>query len=90
MKIAIPKEFFGDAVDEEVRNAVMNAAKEYEKMGAQLIDCSISTLKYAVPAYYLISSAEAASNLSRYDGIKYGLRGEGRTFDEMCTFLRGR
>lgn len=90
MKIAIPKEFFGDAVDEEVRNAVMNAAKEYEKMGAQLIDCSISTLKYAVPAYYLISSAEAASNLSRYDGIKYGLRGEGRTFDEMIRDSRNR
>lgn len=90
MKIALPKEFFGDAVDEEVKNAVMNAAKEYEKMGAQLVECSISTLKYAVPAYYLISSAEAASNLSRYDGIKYGLRGEGRTFDEMIRDSRNR
>lgn len=90
MKIALPKEFFGDAVDEEVKNTVMNAAKEYEKMGAQLVECSISTLKYAVPAYYLISSAEAASNLSRYDGIKYGLRGEGRTFDEMIRDSRNR
>lgn len=90
MKIALPKEFFGDAVDEEVKNAVMNAAKEYEKMGAELVECSISTLRYAVPAYYLISSAEAASNLSRYDGIKYGLRGEGRTFDEMIRDSRNR
>lgn len=90
MKIALPKEFFDESVDEEVKNAVMNAAREYEKMGAELVDCSISTLKYAVPAYYLISSAEAASNLSRYDGIKYGLRGEGRTFDEMIRDSRNR
>ncbi|MBQ8410808.1 MAG: aspartyl/glutamyl-tRNA amidotransferase subunit A, partial [Ruminiclostridium sp.] len=54
MKIALPKEFYSDAVDEEVKNAVMSAAKEYEKMGAELVDCSISSLKYAVPAYYLI------------------------------------
>lgn len=90
MKIALPKEFYSDAVDEDVKNAVMNAAKEYEKMGAELIDCSISSLKYAVPAYYLIASAEAASNLSRYDGIKYGLRGEGRSFEEMIRDSRSR
>ncbi len=90
MKIAIPREFYNDSVDEEVKNAVMNAAKEYEKMGAELIDCSISTLKYAVPAYYLISSAEAASNLSRYDGIKYGLRGEGKTYEEMIRDSRNK
>lgn len=90
MKIALPKEFYSDAVDEEVKNAVMAAAKEYEKMGAELIDCSISTLKYAVPAYYLIASAEAASNLSRYDGIKYGLRGEGKSFEEMIRDSRSR
>ena len=90
LKIALPKEFFGEAVDDEVKNAVMNAAHEYEKMGAQLVDCSMSTLRYAVQAYYLISSAEAASNLSRYDGIKYGLRGEGHSFDEMIRDSRNR
>jgi len=90
MKVALPKEFYSDAVDEEVKNAVMAAAHEYEKMGAQLVDCSISTLKYAVPAYYLIASAEAASNLSRYDGIKYGLRGEGKNFEEMIRDSRSR
>ncbi len=90
MKIALPREFYNESVDEEVKNAVMNAAKEYEKMGAELIDCSISTLKYAVPAYYLISSAEAASNLSRYDGIKYGLRGEGKTYEEMIIDSRNK
>lgn len=90
VRIALPKEFYGEAVDEEVKTAVLAAAKEYEKRGAVLVDCSISTLKYAVPAYYLISSAEAASNLSRYDGVKYGLRGEGRSFDEMLRDSRSR
>lgn len=90
MKIALPKEFYGEAIDDEVKTAVLAAAKEYEKLGAQLVDCSISTLKYAVPAYYLISSAEAASNLSRYDGVKYGLRGEGHSFDEMLRDSRSR
>ena len=76
LKIALPKEFFGDAVDDEVKEAVLAAAREYQSMGAELVDCSISTLKYAVAAYYLIASAEAASNLARFDGIKYGYRTE--------------
>lgn len=90
MKIAMPREFYSDAIDDEVKTAVLNAAKEYEKQGAILVDCSISTLKYAVAAYYLIASAEAASNLSRYDGIKYGLRGEGKTYDEMIRDSRNK
>ncbi len=76
IKIAIPKEFYGEGIDSEVAEAVMLAAKKYQEMGAELVDCSMPSLKYAVPAYYLISSAEAASNLSRYDGIKYGHRSE--------------
>lgn len=90
MKIALPKEFYSDSVDEEVKNAVLSAAKKYEELGAKLVECSISSLKYAVPAYYLVSSAEAASNLSRFDGVKYGLRGEGRSFDEMIRDSRTR
>ncbi len=90
MKIALPREFFGDSTDDEVKQAVTAAAKEYEKLGAELVDCSMSSLKYAVAAYYLISGAEAASNLSRFDGIKYGLRGEGRSFDEMIRDSRSR
>lgn len=90
MKIAIPKEFYSDSTDTEVKEAVLAAAKKYEQMGAQLVDCSISSLKYAVAAYYLVASAEAASNLSRFDGVKYGLRGEGRTFDEMIRDSRSR
>ena len=90
LKIALPKEFFGDAVDDEVKEAVLAAAREYQSMGAELVDCSISTLKYAVAAYYLIASAEAASNLARFDGIKYGLRGEGNSFDKMIRDSRSR
>lgn len=90
MKIALPKEFFADSTDDGVKNAVLEAAKKYEEMGATLVDCSMKSLKYAVSAYYLVASAEAASNLSRFDGIKYGLRGEGRTFDEMIRDSRTR
>ena len=90
MKIALPKEFFADSTDDDVKSAVLAAAKKYEEMGATLVDCSMKSLKYAVSAYYLVASAEAASNLSRFDGIKYGLRGEGRTFDEMIRDSRTR
>ncbi|MGN0620907.1 MAG: Asp-tRNA(Asn)/Glu-tRNA(Gln) amidotransferase subunit GatA [Porcipelethomonas sp.] len=89
VKIAIPKEFYGEGIDREISDAVMKAAKEYEKMGAVLVECSMPSLKYAVPAYYLISSAEASSNLSRYDGIKYGHRSEkGDDFNQLICNSR--
>ena len=74
VKIAIPKEFYAEGIDDEVRQTVMKAAEQYKAMGAELIDCSMPSLKYAVSCYYLLACAEAASNLSRYDGIKYGHR----------------
>ena len=89
LKIAIPKEFYAEGIDDEVRNAVMQAARTYEKMGAELVECSMPSLKYAVAAYYLIASAEASSNLSRYDGIKYGHRSKvGDTFQELICNSR--
>ncbi len=90
MKIAMPKEFYSDDIDDEVKSAVVNAAKALEAQGAQLVDCSIPGLKYAIPAYYLIACAEAASNLSRFDGIKYGFRGEGRTYEELIRDSRSK
>lgn len=90
LKIAMPKEFFSEDIDGVVRERVTNAAKELEKQGAVLVDCSIPGLKYAIPAYYLIACAEAASNLSRFDGIKYGFRGEGRTYEELIRDSRSR
>lgn len=74
MKIALPKEFFAEGIDDEIKTAVLKAADEYKAMGAELVECSMPSLKYAVPDYYLLACAEAASNLSRFDGIKYGYR----------------
>lgn len=88
MTIAMPKEFFTDEIDNEVREAVLEAAKSLEAKGAKLVECSMPSLKYAIPAYYLIACAEAASNLSRFDGIKYGYRGEGATFEELIRDSR--
>ncbi len=90
MKIAMPKEFYSDDIDAEVKRSVLDAAKLLEAQGAQLIECSMAGLKYAIPAYYLIACAEAASNLSRFDGIKYGYRGEGATFEELITDSRSK
>ncbi len=90
MRIAMPQEFFSDDIDDEVKTAVLSAAKELEKQGAVLVDCSMRSLKYAVPSYYLIACAEAASNLSRFDGIKYGYRGEGKTYEELICDSRSK
>ena len=89
LKIAVPKEFYADGIDDEVRKAVLAAADYYKSLGAELVDCSMPSLKYAVAAYYLISSAEASSNLSRFDGIKYGHRSEeGENFAELISNSR--
>ena len=89
MKIGIPKEFFGEGIDEEVKAAVLNVAKFYEENGAALVEVSLPTLKYAVSAYYLLACAEASSNLSRYDGVKYGYRTESpESYDELIKKSR--
>ena len=76
LKIGIPAEYFGDGVDESVKMTVMNAVKELEKNGAEIVNVSLPSTKYALNAYYIISSAEASSNLARFDGVKYGYRTE--------------
>ena len=89
IKIALPKEFYAEGIDEEVRDSVLKAADMYKSMGAELVECSMPSLKYATAAYYLISSAEACSNLSRYDGIKYGHRSEvGSSYEELIKNSR--
>lgn len=90
LKIALPKEFYAEGIDDTVKKCVLDAAHELEKQGAALVECSMPGLKYAIPAYYLIACAEAASNLSRFDGIKYGFRGEGRTFEELIRDSRSK
>ena len=89
LKIGVPKEFFGDGLNDEVKTAVLNAVEYYKKLGCEIVDVSLPSLEYAVSAYYLISSAEVASNLSRFDGIKYGLRsGLGEDFNDLIKNSR--
>ena len=77
MKIGIPRDYFGEGLDPEVRDAVMAAAKELEKKGAAIEEFDLSLVEYAIPAYYVIACAEASSNLARFDGVKYGYRTDG-------------
>lgn len=76
MKIGIPKGYFGEGLDHEVKDTVMAAAKKLEEKGAILEEFDLDLVEYAIPAYYVIASAEASSNLARFDGVKYGYRTE--------------
>ena len=86
MKIGIPKGYFGEGLDKEVSDAVLNAAKELEKKGAVLEEFDLGLVDYAIPAYYVIAAAEASSNLSRFDGVKYGYRSE--DFDGLHSMYK--
>ncbi len=74
LKIGVPTEYFGDGIDQEVKDAVWNAIKKLEELGAEYQEVSLPHTDYALSAYYLIAPAEASSNLARYDGVRYGLR----------------
>ena len=76
MKIGIPRDYFGDGLDPEVKAAVLGAAKKLEEKGAIVEGFDLSLVEYAIPAYYVIACAEASSNLARFDGVKYGYRTE--------------
>lgn len=81
LKIGVPKEYFGDGIDNNVKNAVYSAVKVLEENGASVKEISLPSTNYALSAYYIISSAEASSNLARYDGVKYGYRA--KEFDSL-------
>ena len=74
IKIALPEEFFGEGLSEDVRKGIQLAARRFQDLGAEIVRVSMPTLTHALPAYYIISSAEASSNLARFDGIRYGYR----------------
>ena len=74
MRIGIPKEYIADGINEEVKNAVLEAAEKYKELGATVEECSLDVGKYATAVYYIIADAEASSNLGRFDGIRYGYR----------------
>ena len=76
LRIGLPKEYFGEGIDAEVKASIMNAVKELEKQGAVVKEIELPSTDYALSAYYIISSAEASSNLARFDGVRYGYRTE--------------
>lgn len=77
MRIGIPRDYFGEGLDSEVRDAVLKAAEALKEKGAVVEEFDLSLVEYAIPTYYTIAAAEASSNLERFDGIKYGYRAEG-------------
>ena len=74
LKIGVPKEYFGNGINEEVKSAVKEAIKKYEEMGAIVEECSLDIADESLAVYYIIACAEASSNLGRFDGIRYGYR----------------
>ena len=74
LKIGVPKEFFGEGINEEVKKSVLEAAEIYRKLGAEVEEISLPIADYSLATYYIISCAEASSNLGRFDGIRYGYR----------------
>ena len=74
MKIGIPRDYFGEGLDAEVKETVLAAAKALEEKGAVVEEFDLSLVEYAIPTYYTIAAAEASSNLERFDGVKYGYR----------------
>ena len=89
LKVGLPKEYFGSGVDAEVQQAVQNAIQLLQAQGAQMVEVSLPQTELAIPAYYVLASAEASTNLSRYDGVRYGHRAaEFANLDEMYSNSR--
>lgn len=89
LRIGVPKEFFGEGLDNDIAQSVENAISVYEKLGAQIVNVELPNSKLALPSYYVIAPAEASSNLSRFDGVRYGFRAENyQDLDDMYTKTR--
>jgi aspartyl-tRNA(Asn)/glutamyl-tRNA(Gln) amidotransferase subunit A len=76
MRVGVPRELFGEGLNAEVREAVETAIENYRKLGAEIVDVQLPHAKYNIAVYYIIATAEASSNLARYDGVRYGFRAE--------------
>ena len=90
VKIGVPREFFGEGVDERVSQTIRTSIDRLEGLGAVCVACSLPTLKYSLPAYYLIAMSEASSNLARYDGVRYGYSVDYSTGDWNTVFSQNR
>ena len=90
MRIGLPKEYFIEGLDPEVKEQIMKAVDLLEGNGAEIIEVSLPHTRYAISTYYLIATAEASSNLARYDGVKYGYRSDNDISDsiKMYEFTR--
>jgi len=88
MRIGIPKEYFMEGIEQDVRSAVENAVRFFERSGATVTDITLPHTEYAVAVYYVVCTAEASSNLARYDGVKYGLRVDGKDLIDMYKKTR--
>lgn len=90
LRIGLPKEYFGAGVSDEVRQNVMAAAETYKNLGAEVFEISLPLVEYALPIYYILSSAEASSNLARFDGVKYGYRTPNAGDDLIDLYVKSR
>lgn len=90
LRIGIPKEYFSEGIDADVREVVMNAVKKYEKMGAKIVEVSLPMTKYAVAVYYVTMPAELSANLARYDGIRFGRKPQEEGKDLLDYYLSAR
>lgn len=88
-RVGVPRALFGEGLDEEVRASVEAAVEAYRALGAEIVDVELPHAKYSIAVYYIIATAEASSNLARFDGVRYGFRTEeGRTLSEMYRRTR--
>jgi len=89
LRLGVPKEYFGEGLDAEVRSAVERAIQKLAEAGCEVAPVSLPHTPYAIPTYYLVATAEASSNLARYDGVRYGYRARnGGTLSEMYRRTR--
>ena len=88
IRIGLPREYFAEGLEDEVREKVLEAVDILEGEGAEVVEVSLPHTKYAIATYYIVAPAEASSNLARYDGVKYGFRAEGRDLYEMYCNTR--
>ena len=89
LKVGVAKEYFGDGLDPEVRAAVEAAIQRLAELGCEVVPVSLPHTEYAIPAYYIVATAEASSNLARYDGVRYGFRVRNpRTLADMYRLTR--
>jgi aspartyl-tRNA(Asn)/glutamyl-tRNA(Gln) amidotransferase subunit A len=89
LKIGIPKEYFVEGMDPEVKKIILEAVAELKELGAMVKDISLPHTEFAVPVYYILGTAEASSNLARFDGVQYGYRAKSSTLIDMYKKTRG-